>query len=188
MLDNEITEVKTKLQDIADYKTKGLILRSQARWTEKGEQSNKYFLQLESRNRVKKSVNKLKRENGTFTTDATEITNMQAHFYGNLYKERSEKTKEQIKNYLTQINTPRLRQEDCEGILTLEECEEAVKLFEPNQAPGNDGIPADFYRKFWPLFGKIMVEALNCSYQKGELSNSQRQAVITLLRERIEIY
>ena len=42
----EVTEVKAKLSEIADYKTSGLILRSQARWYEQGEKSTKYFLQL----------------------------------------------------------------------------------------------------------------------------------------------
>ena len=72
-------------------------------------------------------------------------------------------------------------QEQCEGELTLEECYQALKSFPKNKSPGNDGITMEFHQKFWPVFGKLMVNALNEGYRKGELTPSQRQAVITLL-------
>ena len=53
-VETKISLVKTKVEGIADHKTKGLILRSQASWHGKGEKSTKYFLQVESRNTVKK--------------------------------------------------------------------------------------------------------------------------------------
>lgn len=77
-IENKILEVKTKLEEIYDYKTKGLMLRSQVSWFEKG---TKYFLQLESRNKMKKYVNKLQKVDGGMSTDATEILEMQAQFY-----------------------------------------------------------------------------------------------------------
>lgn len=70
-----------EVQEIADYKTKGLILQSQTRWYEKGEKSNNYFLNLISRNQIKNSMNKAKRQDGTFTSRNTEILALQASFY-----------------------------------------------------------------------------------------------------------
>ena len=76
-METKIALVKTKLDEIAGHKTKGLILRSHARWHEKGEKSTKYFLQLESRNIVKKkTIKKLKREDDSFTSDRKEILQM----------------------------------------------------------------------------------------------------------------
>lgn len=69
-IQEQITQVRSRLQEIIDYKTEGLILRSQVRWHEKGEKSNSYFLRLESRNKVKKNINKLFKSDGTMTTDA----------------------------------------------------------------------------------------------------------------------
>ena len=45
----------------------------------------------------------------------------------------------------------------------------------------HDGLSIEFYKAFWPLFGSLIVESFNTSIEEGELSNSQRQAVITLL-------
>ena len=45
-METKIALVKTKLDEIVHHKTKGLILRSQARWYEKGGKSAHHFLQL----------------------------------------------------------------------------------------------------------------------------------------------
>ena len=38
----------------------------------------------------------------------------------------------------------------CEGLLNEEECINALKDFDNNKTPGTDGLPAEFYRFFWP--------------------------------------
>ena len=56
---------------------------------------------------------------------------------------------------------PVLREEDkatCEGLLSVEKCKDTLKTFKNNKTPGNDGIPAHFFKKFWPLFGSFYGE------------------------------
>ena len=181
---NEIERVKGELKEIDDYKTQGLILRSRCQWHEKGEKSNKYFLTLESRNKTHKTMNKLQKEDGHYTVDPQEIRNMQAQFYQSLYRKKPVKDVQETKEYMSQITVPKLDQDErdsCEGQLTLEECEKVMKSFKNGKAPGNDGIPAKFYKKFWPVFGRYMVDSLNTSYVEGELTSSQKQAVISLI-------
>ena len=50
---NQLTAAKEKLELFYEQKTKGIIIRAQARWH--CERSNKYFLNLEKRNYVKKT-------------------------------------------------------------------------------------------------------------------------------------
>ena len=45
----------------------------------------------------------------------------------------------------------------------------------------------EFYLVFWPIFGKHLVDCYNYAHEHGELSNTQRQAVITLLEKRMKI-
>lgn len=183
-LDNLIAEIRNKLNEIDDYKTKGLIMRSHVRWYEKGEKSNDYFLRLENRNKIKKNIKKLKRADDSYTTDQTEILSMQSEFYEKLYASQSNKSNDEIKQYLNKIKTPILNEEEKqegEGLLTVKECLDSIKSFKKNKTPGNDGLPIEFYAKFWPIFGNQVVDSFNASYVKGEMSTSQRQAVITLL-------
>ena len=183
-IDNQITQTRGRLQEIIDYKTEGLMLRSETRWYEKGEKSNNYFLRLESRNKVKKNINKLQKSDGTLTTDPSDILKLQAEFYRELYSSKLRMEPKDIKTYLADINTPQLNKEeqkDCEGVISVDECHKVLKTFQNNKSPGNDGIPAEFYKKFWTLFGSFMVNSFNKSYEEGELSASQKQAVISLL-------
>ena len=49
---------------------------------------------------------------------------------------------------------------------------------------GNDGLSVEFYRAFWHILGSVMVDSLNCSYDYGEVSNSQKEAIITLIEKK----
>jgi len=42
----------------------------------------------------------------------------------------------------------------------------------------------EFYKAFWQVVGKIMADSLNYSYDHGELSNSQKEAFITLIEKK----
>ena len=45
-------------------------------------------------------------------------------------------------------------------------------------------IKADFYKGFWNLLGQQLTDALNYSYEHGELSNSQKQGIIKLINKK----
>ena len=73
----------------------------------------------------------------------------------------------------------------CERKLTASECFKSLQSFQKNKSPGNDGLTVEFYIAFWDVVGDLLVDSLNCSYDYGELSNSQKQAIITLLEKKI---
>ena len=50
-----------------------------------------------------------------------------------------------------------------------------------NKSPGLDGIPSEFYIKFWNQICNVVVGSFNESYKDGQLSESQRSAVISLI-------
>ena len=56
---------------------------------------------------------------------------------------------------------------------------QALKTFQNNKSPGNDGILAEFYKTFWPELEVLWL----ILYQKEEMSPLQRQAVISLLNK-----
>ena len=45
-------------------------------------------------------------------------------------------------------------------------------------------VTTEFYLAFWPLFGRLLVDSLNYAFEFGEPSNSQKQAIITLVQEK----
>ena len=63
-------------------------------------------------------------------------------------------------------------QASCEGLLTVEECREALNGMDTGKSPGIDGLTAEFYVAFWAVLGSDLVEVLNYSFQHGQLSVS----------------
>ena len=74
----------------------------------------------------------------------------------------------------------------CDGKITAEDCALLLECFQSSQTPGSDGISIEFYKKFWPLISEPFIECTNEYFKKGELSRSQKQAVITLVSKRKE--
>ena len=53
-----------------------------------------------------------------------------------------------------------------------------------NESPRNDGLTKEFYVCFFAEVGSLLVLTLNFSHDKGELTSSQKQAVIILIAKR----
>jgi len=104
-----------------------------------------------------------------------------------LYKTKAV-DKDSVKAFLQNSSTQQLSEEQklsCEGQITIEECKKILETFKNNKSPGNDGILIEFYKSCWDL---IFQSFINCikrspSYVKEEMSNSQKQAVITLIEK-----
>jgi exonuclease III len=110
--ETKINDTKAELEVIVNRKVEGLILRSGANWHEKGERSNKYFLTLETRNKIRKTINKLEDENEQLTTDPATFVQLQANFYEQLYISKTTKNVLDIENYLKDITVTGLTDED----------------------------------------------------------------------------
>ena len=183
---NRLNEAKDALELFYEEKTKGIIIRARARWHEHGERNTKYFLNLEKRNNVKKHIRKLL-VSGAITTDPFKILDEQKRFYHNLYKSQFpciDNNDGEI--FLNNLNIPKLSEEQkqsCEGEISLEELKSILESFQKNKSPGNDGIPIEFYKTCWNLISDSFMECLNESFKFGEMSCTQRKAVITLIEK-----
>ena len=177
--------VKNKLKKITAGRTQGAMLRSKARWYEFGEKNSKYFYNLERRNCKKKHITSLTTENNTILSNPKLILEEEANFYKQIYSSKS--TDPENKTFasffesvgLTLLNKSEADQ--CEGLLTIEECAKAISNFQNDKTPGSDGFTVEFYRRFWNLLGKLMVDSYNYAFQTGNLSISQKFGIISLI-------
>ena len=89
--------------------------------------------------------------------------------------------------YLAKISTPQLSENDkafCEGKLTSQNIWEALNSMKNGKTPGDDGLTKEFYVCFFEELGSLLLKSLNHSHTFGELSTSQKQAVITLIEKK----
>ena len=178
-----------KYDSYFDYLSKGAIIRSRATWYEKGEKNNKYFLGWESHRGKKGCIRKIFTSSGHLTSDPKRIMTEVEQFYSDLYSANAESSNASY-SFLHKPKIPKLTTEKkniCEGKLSLKECFDCLQSFENNKSPSNDGLTAEFYKINFLEFSRrlIIVDSLNCAYDRGELSNSKKQAMIKLI-EKIE--
>ena len=72
----------------------------------------------------------------------------------------------------------------CEGRKGYNECFNVLQSFPKYKTPWNDGLTIELCVTFWSLIGKPLVDRINYSYEFGELSSSQKQAIITLIEKK----
>ena len=97
------------------------------------------------------------------------------------------KTETECIDDLRSLRLPKLSNDDrlsCEGKLTLQECWEALNSMTNCKTSGNDGLTREFYVCFFEQLGKLLVSTLNYSFGHGEMSTSQKQAVIVLIQKK----
>ena len=178
---------KTDLENLYNYIADGAILRSKVRWYEEGEKCSKYFLLLEKRNKTSSCIHKLLTEDGQEIANPEHIRKQIKSFYEYLYTKKSLQTERECLEFLTRINTPHLSESDkasCEGKLTLQNIWEALISMKNGKTPGNDGLTKEFYVCFFGELGMLLLKSLNYSHLVGEMSTSQKQAVVTLIEKK----
>ena len=87
--ENEITLVRTDIDEIITEKTNGMIIRSKAQWYEEGEKPTKYFLNLEKRNYNNKVINRIQSPDNNFIETKKDILDEIETFYQTLYSSKA---------------------------------------------------------------------------------------------------
>ena len=72
----------------------------------------------------------------------------------------------------------------CENDLTEDELLISLKSMQNNKTLGNDELTKEFYETFWNEMKYVFLKSLKQAKEKGELSISQRQAVIKLIEKK----
>ena len=174
------------LEEIYEDIAIGIRIRSKCDWYELGEKSTKFFLNLEKKNAKTSTITTLTDDN-KITNNQKEILDDIGLYYKNLFKNNNKTTIDSTKTFLQQLETPRLTEPDRNSLsseITIDELYTTLLEMADNKSPGNDGLTCEFYKQFWdeikiPLFESIM-HAKAC----GELSPSQRQAIIRLIEKK----
>jgi hypothetical protein len=178
--EEEISKLESELKNIREEKVKGIIIRAKAKWNIEGERSTRYFCNLEKRHYTVKIIPKLILEDNTEVTHQKDILVQQKLFYQTLYESRGTIfTDEHLKSFFDDNNPyiSKLGQDkklNLEGELTPQETLFALKLMKNGKSPGMNGFTTEFYKFFW-------IRSFNHGYEKGHLSVTQRQGVITCL-------
>ena len=160
---------------------RGAQVRSRVRWVEEGEQSSAYFFRLEKKRSADRRISALKGSDGTVICDIDGLCGSISAFYSGLFSSASTDAAacESLLGNICSTLTPE-QASSCDGLLSVGECQSALLGMAKRKAPGSDGLPMEFYVRFWDVLGEDLVCVLNSCYRHGILSLSQRSGVISL--------
>jgi hypothetical protein len=177
---DDIAEVKLQMQLLTNKKLEGARVRSKAVFLDNEEKPTSFFLKKEKSRAAKSRITKLVVD-GVTISDNVEIINNCRDFYQRLYD--CEPIDSSLVDFFLD-GLPRLSDESsstCDGPLSFSECWTAIRAMQNGKTPGSDGLPKEFYERFFHLFGADFINVVNQAYDKGSLSESQRTGLITLI-------
>ena len=188
MEDNNIAQLevlKTELCDIRHEKLKGYMIRSKAQNIDQGEKPTKYFCGLEKHNYSSKIIGQIENDDGSIITNQTEILKEIENYYTKLYENKDDTLEDvDLEEYMKNIDMTKLTNQESdklEGLLTYKEISEVLLKMKPDKSPGITGFTAEFFKVFLKQLGHFVLRTLNYSYNKGELSITQKQGIITCI-------
>jgi len=173
-----IIELEQEFNIHLDKLSNNLALKAKAKWFEKGEKSNSYFLNLVKKRSEQLLITTLTTENDQVTTQI-DIMTKTVEFYKQLYNIKD--TQENYDDLLSDL--PQLDNEERAGLdkeITLEELKRVANSC-GELALGPDGIPYEVYKYYWDVLSPILLNSWKYSLQIGILPFEQRLSTITLL-------
>jgi hypothetical protein len=138
---------------------------------------------MEKSNQKKKVITEII-ENNTLYSDPINVNKKIRNYFSILYQ--TQKLDEEKQELFLNNITNHLNNEDnalLNVTLTQEELLNAAKSLGKGKSPGIDGIPVEFYHKYWDKIGSLFTELTNENLfqENRELTWSQRTAILSLL-------
>ena len=182
----EYIDCRNKLDKIYEQKINGIRIRSKCDWYEHGEKSSKFFLNLEKTRSTQSTIRNITKDKKNLTFHK-KINQELFDFYKGLFSENLNVSKNEIMQFLNLVSIPQLTEDqskDCEFILSEKDLLLVLKSMPNNKSPGNDGLTKEFYEVFWDDLKTPLLSSFKSAFVKGELSISQKQAVIKLIEKK----
>lgn len=181
-LEERLSSTRNALADIELSRAQKTIFRSRCNWSQYGERSSKYFLNLEKRKAQNKVISSLRNEEGRILTESKEILQYEHDFYQSLYS--ADPASQPIPEDPPFLDSPRIsldHREDLERPLSQEELKTALTKLNRGKCPGTDGLSVEFYLRFWSLLERPFLRCLESAITTGRLTTEQRRGVINLI-------
>ena len=173
---SRIKHLESELQALNRVQNEAVKIRSRAQWLEEGEKPTKFFFTLELTRAEKNAIRVIYDSDGTEVVTQQDIETAHCDFYRKLFS-RDPVDLQIQQDLLSKVNVS-LNDQDFD---VCDEISHAVRGLSKGKTPGSDGLPLEFYVKFWDLLCPILLRLYNFSFHHGSLSTSMKGSVTRLI-------
>ena len=119
-------------------------------------------------------------------SDFKQVNKEVENHYGQFYKSKIEENdlQQRFESFVENLDFTQLQEhgnQELEDEIRIDEVRNALKSFQNNKSPGDDGFTKEFYEGFFDLLGNALLESFNAGFENGTLSVSQRRGIISLI-------
>ena len=177
-----IEHLENDLLAISRAQNEAVKICSRAQWLEDGEKPTKYFFSLESTRAEKNLIRVIYNSEGTEVVTQPDIEAAHCDFYRKLYSCDPVDLKIQ-QDLLSKVQISLSDQDSglYENVLSADEISHAVRGLSKGKTPGSEGLPVEFYVKFWDQLCPILLQIYQFSFDQGFLSTSMQGSVTRLI-------
>lgn len=154
--------------------------RSRIQWLKEGDRNTAFF-HAKAKDRARSNlITSLKREDGSFCSNQSELEAMAASFFKNLFKAQDLIAPDLVTNFVPCKVTASMNEHLC-APFSDSEIEQALFMMKPNSSPGPDGFTAGFYIKHWHLLKNDICRAIRGFLEGGGLPPELNSTVLVLI-------
>jgi len=148
-------------------------------WLTKGDRNTQFFHAAASERRRRNTIKKLKKDDGA-EVEGSRLQEFIANHYQNLFLSSAGHTTAEVLRSIS----PRVT-EEMNAILikpfSQEEIWEALQSIGDLKAPGPDGIPSIFYKRFWSIVGEQVKKEVLTVLNGGPMPRGWNDTIIVLI-------
>ena len=185
MLLSDLQQVKRSLKEKQQAHSTFFFYRNVARWSQKQDRVNKEFFNQFKRKYKPVSITSLKRPDGSYTSDESEMRGIVSDYYHQLLSTTTFTTdslykKQDILATIQQKITNEMASHLIQPF-TSQEVLFATKSLGKDVCPGKDGIGVVFYLHYWDFLGPILTRATNLIFSTGTMPTEWKEGIIYMI-------
>ena len=163
-------------------KARGATIRSRVKWQKVGDKCTAEFFRSVRQKKSQAIISELKAKHGRSFTRKEDLGEICLNFYQTLYKYKaisSEGMREVLEDlpptFTIDMNMLLVK------AITEKELLTAIMSMAKGKAPGYDGIPIEFFQKYWPTISKDFLRMIFKSMDEGAFPEGVTKGLISLI-------
>ena len=178
----EVSKLRHMMEGINTRKAKWASIRVRSKWQQVGNKCSKEFFKAVRQKNIRAIIVELKDRQGKNFIKINDLERICLDFYNDLYnhKEIIDEALIKVMKGLPALFTAAMNKA-LDQEITKKELRSVTNAMAKGKAPGHDGIPIEFFQKFWPTIGQDFHRMIVTSIEEGKLHDGITKGLISLI-------
>lgn len=159
-------------------------IQARIKWAKEGDIPSRYFFKQLKAKHQRENINAVQDSNGRILSRAEEITQTFERHFQETFQHRN--LNHEARTHQERFARASTRLEEVESVAldafpTAPELRRAMLAMGLDKAPGEDGLPAEFYQTFWHILERDFLELAKEIWRDGTMFGSMSRSVIKLI-------